>query len=103
MTYLPTEYIDSSFTYYSNGDYFIVVKPDDSCFNIYPKLDYLVSESYSCDISSLAELNYNIFTDVYSYRLDFVYICIMLFICIFGLLFVLKALCKNLFRGVFNS
>lgn len=113
MTYLPTDLINSNYHYYSNGTY-ITIRTNNNCysnyntqycdcFNIYPQLDYLRTKTYSCTGSSSQELDYSNFTDVLSYRVDFDKIGILIFICIFGLVFLLSCLAKYFFRGVFKS
>lgn len=112
-TYLPTDDINSSFTYYSDGSS-ITIRTNHNCYQnynstycdcykVYPSLDYLHTKTYSCTGSTTQELDFNTFTDVYSYRIDFDKIALLLFICIFGLVFVLSCLSKYFFRGVFKS
>lgn len=112
MTYLPSEYIDSNYKYYSNGTYF-TVRTNKNCYSnynstycdcvyIYPQQDYLVSNTFSCTGSNNQELSYTNFSDVVSYRLDFVNIAILIFLILFGMLSLFGVLCSMLFKGVFK-
>lgn len=113
MTYLPSDLINQNYTYFTNGTYYII-KTNNNCYsqynsvycdciNVYPEQDYLRSNVYTCSTSNNNQLAYTNFTDVLSYRLDFDKICVMIFICIFGMVFLLSCLSKYFFRGVFKS
>lgn len=109
MTYLPTEYINSNYKYTANNDY-IRVYTNNNCYNqyssqycdcyyIYPKIDYLVSEKSSCNVSNLTNtISYEKFTDNYYYRIDFTNILIMFFIMSFFIFYIPIKLVSKIFR-----
>ena len=89
MTYLPSDYISSNFSYSVNNNYYVVRTNRNcqtqynntycDCYNIYFNNDYLVSSVYSCSLSSNSGslIPYTSFTDNFYYRLDFANICII--------------------------
>lgn len=94
MTYLPSEYINSNYSYYLDNNYFVVKTNKDcytnynttycTCNRIYPNSDYLVSSDYSCSLSNYNLIPYSQFTDDVYYRTDFDSILIIfLIMCIF--------------------
>lgn len=109
MTYLPSAYINSNYKYTANNDY-IRVYTNNNCYNqynstycdclyIYPKLDYLVSETSSCNLSSLNNtISYSNFTDNYYYRIDFVNILLMFFIMSIFIIYIPLKIFSKLFR-----
>lgn len=88
MTYLPSNYISSNYSYIYNNNY-IQVRTNQNCYtnyntqycdcyNVYYNYDYVVSDKYSCSLSNNSNtISYTNFTDNYYYRLDFAYICII--------------------------
>lgn len=89
MTYLPTDYINSNYSYYISTDYYQVRTNNNcysqysstycDCYNIYFNNDYLVSDTYFCNINSNVNgiLSSSSFTDDFYYRLDFDKICVI--------------------------
>lgn len=77
MIYLPEDYLNENYSYFYNGDYYIIHTnnncTDDlcDCYNIYQDNNYLVSSSYQC-ISPSDEyiIAFNRFTDDFYYRND---------------------------------
>ena len=77
MNYLPSEYIDSDYSYYFNGIYY-VVKTDNNCnndvcdcYSIFPDNNYLISNVYTCSsLDGQFEINYELFTSDKWYRND---------------------------------
>lgn len=112
MTYLPTDYINSNYHYYSNGTYFTIRTNKNcytnynssycDCYYIYPNQNYLVSNVFSCTGSNNQELSYSNFSDEWRYRLDVDKIFLMVFILGFVVVFVLVMFFKMLFKGVFK-
>lgn len=112
MTYLPTDSLDSNYHYYSNGTYYTIRTNINcysqynsiycDCYNIYPQQDYLKSKIFTCSGSNNSEIPFDSFSDTLSYRLDIDKIFVIGFIILFGMIFLLKALCSMLFRGVFK-
>lgn len=110
-TYLPTEYINSNYKYRLNSDYFTIITNNNcytqysstycDCFNIYPKLDYIVSEPTSCNINVSSFTSSSSFTDNYYYRIDFPDILLMfLIMSIFIIYIPLKIFSKIFRKGV---
>lgn len=79
-TYMPSDLINSNYTYYLNNNYY-VVRTNNNCYNnyntqycdcvdVFPMLDYSRSNAYSCSTSYSHTINYDSFTSDYWYRLD---------------------------------
>lgn len=79
-TYLPGEFINSNYKYNINEDY-IIVKTNNNCYTnyntsycdcyyVYPHLDYLSTEAYSCNYSNSGNISYHSFTSDWVYRSD---------------------------------
>lgn len=93
MTYLPSGYINSHYTYIYNNNY-IQVRTNENCvqqynttycdcYNIYYNYDYIVGDKYNCSLSNSSNtINYNNFSSDFYYRLDFDKICIIFFLVI---------------------
>lgn len=89
MTYLPSNYINSNYTYILSSNYYQVRTNNNcyanynstycDCYNIYFNNDYLVSDAYSCNVNSSTTglISYSNFTDNFYYRLDFDKICVI--------------------------
>lgn len=110
MTYLPSEYININYKYRINGDYYTIITNKNcytqystqycDCYNIYPKLDYVLSESTSCNSNPTTYINSDKFTDNYYYRIDFPNILVMFVImCIFIFYIPLKLFSKIFRKG----
>lgn len=91
MTYLPTQYINSNYTYSITNDYIIVRTNQNcytnysttycDCYNVFYKADYMIGNKYSCSTSSTTNsISYTNFTDKYWYRIDMPNILLMTFI-----------------------
>lgn len=92
MTYLPSDYINSNYSYNLSSNYYQVrtnrncVQQYTStycdCYSIYFNNDYIVSDAYSCNVStnSSTMIPYTYFTDNFYYRLDFDKILVMFMI-----------------------
>ena len=82
MTYLPTSLINSNYKYRISGDYYVVIKNTNcttnynttycDCVNVFPKLDYQVSEVYQCNYNANTSnfVSYTNFSDDFYYRVD---------------------------------
>lgn len=93
-TYLPNEFIKSNYHYKVNNDYFTIMTDNHcysqysntycDCLNIYPNLDYITSEPYSCSVSTSSSnyLSYDNFTSDYWYRVD-IYKILLIFLVLF--------------------
>lgn len=89
MTYLPSDYINSNYSYVISSDYYQVRTNNNcyqnytttycDCYNIYFNNDYIVSGAYSCNVNSNVNgiLSSSYFTDNFYYRLDFDKICVI--------------------------
>ena len=79
-TYLPSDAINSSYHYSVSNDYYLVRTNNNcytqysatycDCYYIYPKNDYIRSETQSCNYNSGTWVNSSNFTSDYWYRLD---------------------------------
>lgn len=79
-TYLPTDLINSSYSYEINENSIIVNKHTNctqgqginycDCVIVYPNNDYLTTDNYRCYQYSNANISYTSFTDDVYYRLD---------------------------------
>lgn len=81
-TYMPTNLINQNYRYRISGDYYVVIKNTNcttnynttycDCVNVFPKLDYLESETYQCSYTSNSSnyIAYTNFTDDFYYRID---------------------------------
>lgn len=108
MTYLPSNLINSDYKYQLNGDYFKVITNQNcytqynstycDCFNVYPHLDYIVSEKSSCNTNVNSFVTSSSFTDNFYYRVDFPAILIMLFIMSFFILYIPFKVFSKIFR-----
>ena len=108
MTYLPSEYINSNYTYSINDTYYVVRTNNNcytnysrqycDCYNVYPKNDYLVSGSYSCDTTNVsAVVSYDNFTSSYWYRSDMPQILLMFLILIIFIVYFPYRIISRLF------
>lgn len=111
MTYLPTEYINSNFKYRLQGDYYTIITNHNcytqysttycDCYNIYPKLDYIISETMTCNNNPSSYVTSSSFTDNFYYRVDFPSILFMfLIMSIFIIYLPLKVFSKVFRKGV---
>lgn len=112
MTYLPDEFINSNYRYYSNGTYFTIRTNKNcytnynsqycDCYYIYPSQDYLVSKTFSCTGSNNTELDFSSFSSEWRYRVDLDKIIVVTSLISFFVVFVLVLFFKMLFKGVFR-
>lgn len=91
-TYMPSDLLNSNYHYYISNDYYQVITNNNcytnynttycDCFNVYFDNDYLVSNSYSCNINSYnnVSISYSNFTSEFWYRLDITQILIIFLI-----------------------
>lgn len=92
-TYMPNELFNNNFHYTINNDYYVVHTNRNcftqynttycDCYNVYPKLDYNISQSYQCAYNVSTSISYSNFTNNIWYRIDLVNILI-----IFTILFI---------------
>ena len=79
-TYMPSDLINSQYTYYLNNNYYVVRTRNNcyynynteycDCVDVFPMLDYSRSNAYACSTSYSHTINYDSFTSDYWYRLD---------------------------------
>lgn len=79
-TYLPTEFINSNYTYQIDNDSIIINKHTNctqgmginycDCAIVYPNNDYISTYNYRCIENSSYNIDYTSFTDDIYYRLD---------------------------------
>ena len=99
-TYLPSQFINNNYRYsISNNSYVIHTNNNCytqynttycDCYNVYPQLDYINSETYTCTYNVSTYINSNNFTSDYWYRIDLsniLIIFLILFIVIFNVPF----------------
>ena len=98
MIYLPSEYINSNYTYYVDNSRIIIDYGNNECRDIYIKNDYISSNIYSCSDILLPTLDSSKFTDSYFYRLDIAQILFILFALLGVGVLVFKSLFNALFR-----
>ena len=108
MTYLPTQYINNNYKYRLNGDYYTIITDQNcytqysttycDCYNIYPKLDYIVSESTSCNYNVTNYTTSSSFTDNFYYRVDFSNILVMFLIMSIFIIFIPIKIFSKIFR-----
>lgn len=109
MTYLPTNSINSNYKYTISNDYIRVYTNNNcytnynstycDCYYVYPKIDYLISETTSCNVSNLNNtISYTNFTDNYYYRIDFANILLMFFIMSIFIIFIPIKIFSKIFR-----
>lgn len=103
--YMPNELINSNYTYYINNNY-ITIRTNKNCYNnynstycdcydIFPNLDYAITNAYSCYSSSTHSISYDNFTSDYWYRLNIdKSLIIFSIIFIFGFLFPYKIISR---------
>lgn len=95
-TYLPQKFINSNYRYTVSDDSILIHTNNNcytnynttycDCYYIYPKMDYLESQSYSCNYNPGSYVSYTNFSSDIWYRMDLAYILIIfliLFIFIF--------------------
>lgn len=81
MTYLPSELINQNYKYRINGDYYVIIKNTNcynsynttycDCVNVFPRMDYIQSETYSCSSTQSSNyIPYTNFTNDFYYRID---------------------------------
>ena len=97
-SYLPSSLINSSYRYTIANDS-IVVHTNNNCYNnysttycdciqVYPKMDYLESETYSCNYNPSSFVSSSRFTNDIWYRIDLsdtllIFLILFLFIFLF--------------------
>ena len=96
MFYIPSNLKNQNYTYYISNSNYIVVRTNDNCYtqyqttycdciDLYPSLDYIYSNRYSCSTSSYSHtIPYDKISNDYWYRLDLdkilvIFIIIVLF------------------------
>lgn len=112
MTYLPSQYINSSYHYTISNDSIRIYTNNNcytqynstycDCLYVYPRIDYINSETTSCNVSNLNNtISSTSFTDNYYYRIDFSNILVMfLIMSIFIIYIPLKIFSKIFRKGV---
>lgn len=105
--YLPSRYINSSYTYQLSDDYITINKGTNcytqytttycDCIRVYPNYNYISTNTYSCNISNQNLVTYDNFTnDIFNYpNFSNLFIIYFIIICIFT--YILK-LMFNAFR-----
>lgn len=99
-TYLPQNMINNNYRYTISNDSILVHTNNNcytqynttycDCYYVYPKLDYLVSNSTTCNYNPTTYVNNDNFTSDYWYRIDLssiLIIFLILFIVIFSVPF----------------
>lgn len=97
MIYLPSQYINSDYTYYIDSNRIIIQEELGQCRDVYINNDYIVSDTYTCDYV-LPTISVDKFTDSYFYRLDIAQILFILFSLLGVGILVFKSLFNALFR-----
>lgn len=79
-TYLPSEDINTNYRYRMSDSNYLVITNNNcytqynttycDCYYIYPKNDYIKSETQSCNYNQSTYVSSNQFTSDYWYRLD---------------------------------
>ena len=109
MTYLPSNFINTNYKYTISNDYIRVYTNNNcytnynstycDCYYVYPKIDYINSESTSCNVSNLSNtISSNSFTDNYYYRIDFSNILVMFFIMSIFIIYIPIKIFSKIFR-----
>lgn len=82
MFYIPKDLLSTNYTYYINNDT-ITIRTRNNCYynyqteycdcrDLFPKLNYVYSNTYSCASSSYSHtINNNYLSDNFIYRTDF--------------------------------
>lgn len=108
MYYIPTNLLNSNYTYYLNN-HNITIRTNNNCYYNYqtqycdcydtdPTLNYITTNAYSCSAQSYRQLPYNVLSDNFIYRTDFAHIIIIvMFVMIFAYLIPFKMFTR-LFR-----
>lgn len=101
MTYLPTELINQEYYYNYNNNSITIYKNCNSnncdCVEVFPDLDYQISKTYSCELTS-NNLDYTIFTDNIYYRKDLSSILIIFIILSFFIIYIPLNVFSKLFK-----
>lgn len=95
-TYIPSDLLNSNYSYELNGDYFIIHTNQNcyqnynttycDCIRVYPGLDYQVSNRYTCSNNYSVSIPYSNLSSDYWYRIDIdKSLIIFLVIFIFGI------------------
>lgn len=80
MYYLPEEFINQNYRYSITDDY-ITIRTNNNCYtnynntycdcyNIYPKMDYMKTDAYSCNYNSSTNISYTNYSSDFWYRQD---------------------------------
>ena len=92
--YLPSNMINSNWSYEINADNYFVVHTNNNCYNngyntwycdcykVYPTMDYITSNAFACYQGNYASINYNDLTSDFWYRID-IDKCLVIFLIIF--------------------
>lgn len=90
-TYIDTDLLNEDYIYTYENDNIIVHSNCENnqcdCVAIYPNLDYMRSNTYSCTLQNNNIINYNILTDNIYYRIDFYKILIIFIVLCFVVLY----------------
>lgn len=94
--YMPSNMINSNWSYEVNADDYYVIHTNNNCYynyntqycdcyKVYPTIDYLTTNAFACYNGSYASINYNDLTDDYWYRIDidkslFIFLILFIFI-----------------------
>lgn len=102
MTYLHSDLINENNLYtYQNDTITILSNCNNnicSCVDVYPKLDYIRSNVYTCNSDNIVSIPYNTFTSNEMYRIDYVLILLMLCIFAFWIIFIPLKILFRFFR-----
>lgn len=109
MTYLPSNFISSNYKYTISNDSIRVYTNNNcytqysstycDCFYVYPKIDYVNSETTSCNVSNLNNtVSSSSFTDNFYYRIDFPDILVMFLIMSIFIIYIPIKLFSKIFR-----
>ena len=98
--YMPSNLINSNYSYEMNGDDYFVVHTNNNCYNngyntiycdcykVYPTQDYLVTNAFACYNGNYASIPYNNLTSDFWYRIDLDKILIIFLILAIFIIFI---------------
>ena len=104
-TYLPSQFINENYRFTISNDYYVVHTNNNcynnynttycDCYNVYPKMDYVSTQAYSCNYNPSNYLVADTFVSDNWYRLDLSNILlIFLILFIFIILFPYKIISR---------
>lgn len=112
--YIPENLKNQNYTYYISNDYTITIRTNENCYtqyqtqycdclDLFPKLDYINSNRYSCSVSSYTHtINYNDITSDTWYSLNKLDSLIMFVILAYFIILIPFKIFKRLFGRWFN-